>query len=236
MTAGSLRSGERAARSGGGSLFAIGGGLLLLFVVVLSLASQAARPQPSPDEVLEGWIEAANMPFGLEPTGATRSKRALFATFTSPAAADEAPKPESPTGSAGSKPEGEPFDWSAVPVGATGHAPIELLVARYGQGGLEWVEQLFEPPSRERGERVEVEAFDSNGGTATMDRGRLRWGAYDVAFVHERHLEPGGTFRDVVRCNLSLPGRPLVVYARWPRGFPASKERLGEVLAALRPI
>jgi hypothetical protein len=68
-----------------------------------------------------------------------------------------------------------------------------------------------------------------------MDRGRLRWGDWEVAFVHERELEPGGTFRDVIRADLSLPARPLVVYARWPRGLPASKERMVELLAALRP-
>ena len=68
-----------------------------------------------------------------------------------------------------------------------------------------------------------------------LERGELDWGEYLAPFVHERQFEPGGTFRDWMRVNLSYGRTPVVLMARWNRGLPASKERMEELIAALAP-
>jgi len=64
--------------------------------------------------------------------------------------------------------------------------------------------------------------------------GRLAWGEFEAPFVHERKFEPGGTFVDTLRCNLSGEREALVLFLRWPRGLPASQERAVELLATLK--
>ena len=80
-------------------------------------------------------------------------------------------------------------------------------------------------------DEIELVEFGVDGGRATLDWGRLPWGEYSVLYVYERELEWGGTFRDVIRVNLSLGDQAAMLMARWPRGTPASKERLIELLA-----
>lgn len=222
----------------GGSVVGVALGLLVLIGAVVSLARQALSREPEPDEALADWIALGTLPFGLAPESAARRGGDLLVTYASPAAADEAPGPEleERESSKDGKREPEEFDWSSVAIGPAGTPPIELLAMRYGGKATERVERLFAPPREEEGETADIKTFDADGGRATMDRGRVRWHDYEVVYVHQRWLERGGTFRDVMQVNLSLPGRPLVLWVRWPRGFPASLERLEELLAAVRPV
>lgn len=214
-------------------------GLVILAALAASLAWSAfsARTLPAAS-ALADWLEIDPLPFGLEPDSALRRGGELLVTWIDPEEPQETPRVEQP------KPEKkdqaqegppEEFDWSAVAVGPEGTPPVELLAVRYGKGAGERIEALFEPPPLTEEGGGMLAHFGPEGGRVVMDRGRLRWGDWEVAFVHERELEPGGTFRDLIRANLSLPDRPLVVYARWPRGLPASKERMLELLSAMRP-
>jgi hypothetical protein len=185
---------------------------------------------------LADWLEIDPLPFGLEPDSALCRGGSLHVRWTDPDAPPEAPRAEPPKEERapkdGPRPPPEDFDWSSIPVGPEGTPPVEVLIVRYPEGSGERVEPLF-PVSEDPQSGIAV--IGPGGGKVAMDRGRQRWGEFEVAFVHERELEAGGTFRDMVRANLSLPRRPLVLYARWPRGLPASRERLAELLAAFRP-
>jgi len=240
--------GARTSGGGLGRTLAVTLGLLLLSLALVSLARSAfAAREVAPERALADWIEPGPLPFGLVPDEARRRGDELLVAFSNPDAGEEAPRAEQPKkeprGERERKGQPEPYDWSTLEIGPAGTPPVELLAVRYGPGAAERVEALFEDPESEESGRdrrggVEVEeikTFGAAGGRALMDRGRLRWFDYDVLFVHERELERGGTFRDVVRVNLSLPGRPLVLYVRWPRGLPASTERVAELLAAMPP-
>jgi hypothetical protein len=215
-------------------------GLLVFGALLAGLALSAIRTRTLPAEsALADWLEIDSLPFDLEPDRALRQGRELLVTWIDPEAPQEAPRPEQPK-EAKKKPKGheerrEEFDWSAIAIGPEGTPPVEVLAVRYGQGSDERIEELFEPPPTDEELGGEPMVIGPEGGKVAMDRGRLRWGDYEVAFVHERELEQGGTFRDVIRANLSLPDRPLVLYARWPRGLPASEERMVDLLAALKP-
>jgi hypothetical protein len=237
------------AAGGGWRTVGVAFGLGLLGILTWSLSTKAfgRRTEPA-GSALADWLEIDALPFGLEPDVALWRGGELLVTWVDRQAPAEAPRIEPPEPEPGSQEaqagdgrDGAPqeFDWSAVPVGPQGTPPVELLAVRYPAGSDERVEALFEPPpsmGMGDGEMGGMLAhFGPEGGRVAMDRGRLRWGDWEVAFVHERELEQGGTFRDVIRANLSLRDRPLVVYARWPRGLPASEERMVELLAALRP-
>jgi hypothetical protein len=233
-------SAERAPAGGAGRTLAValGLGVFAALAVVLGKAALVSD-RLSVAEALSDWLEVAPLPFGLEPDGALRRGGELLVRWIDRGAPPEAPRAEPPRAGEqepkqGPRPPRE-FDWSAIPIGPEGTPPVEVLLARYPEGSSERVERLFAPPPVSAEPGGELTVIGPEGGRVAMDRGRLRWGAFEVAFVLERELEAGGTFRDVIRANLSLPRRPLVLYARWPRGLPASEERMVELLAAFRP-
>lgn len=135
---------------------------------------------------------------------------------------------------------GKPFDWSAIPMGPSGTQPREILLVGYPADRAKSIERLFRSEGPSEGQPRSAEALageriGSKGGKRVLERGTLSWGEFAAPFVHEREYEAGGTFRDVVRVNLSRQGRPLVLAASWTRGSPASKQRLEGVLAVLPP-
>ena len=230
--------------TGSGRIVAVALGLLLLAGALSQLVKGALARMPELSDVIADRIELDPLPFGLVPSAGDRQDGEQGYLFLNPEAEPEAEAAETSKSDqrggwrgrgGGDEQRKEPYDWSAIEIGPEGRPPLELHLTRYGKGATERIEALFEPPRKTDGEVVEVTTFGADGGLAAMDRGRLRWHAYDVAFIHNRRLERGGTFVDLVRVNLSLPGRPLVARVRWPRGYPASKERLVELLEALRP-
>ena len=72
------------------------------------------------------------------------------------------------------------------------------------------------------------------GGRRVIDAGDLDWHEFSASYVQVRDFERGGTFRDSFRVNLSSDTQALVVFARWPRGLPGSKERVEELVACFR--
>lgn len=254
---------DATATAAGGSWRTVGValGLALLGLLTWSLFTKAfGRRAEAAESALADWLEIDTLPFDLEPDSALRRGGELLVTWVDRDAPPEAKRiepPKPPKESKKSKASKESktgdqhgpsheFDWSAIAVGPEGTPPVEVLVVRYGKGAEERIEALFEAPmSMEGGGGMDgmgggepvvmLTQVGPEGGRVAMDRGRMLWGEWEVSFVHERELEQGGTFRDVIRANLSLPNRPLVVYARWPRGLPASEERMVELLAALRP-
>ena len=71
------------------------------------------------------------------------------------------------------------------------------------------------------------------GGRMVLEVGTIPWGDQFAAIVVEREFEPGGTFRDSARINLSKPGEALIASTSWARCEPFSKARLQELLAGL---
>ena len=232
---------------GAGRIVGAGLGLVVVLALVAQLARTALVAAPGEAEILAERLELDPLPFGLEFQAGYRSGRELVGLYFDPQRAPEAERAEEADGddargegdrkrrSRGDREDAEEYDWSAIEIGPPGTAPVELYLTRYGPGSLDRIEDLFAPPRESRGDEVELLTIDADGGTVGMDRGRVRWGAYEVVFVHNRTLERGGTFVDWMLVNLSLPGRPLVARVRWPRGYPGSTERLVELLTALRP-
>ena len=232
-----------AVREHPGCALGIGFGLLLLLGLVSMMVAQKTRLADG-ERLFAEWFEPCVLPFDLEVAGATVEMRGeQVILLTRPDLPEEAAKAERPERERGAKdeqpdeqPEDESFDWSAIESGPEGTPPREVVLLAYPAelAGSE-LEQLFGFSSEEEGE-VEITDVDSGGGRVMMDRGRLDWGSYSTLYVHDRELEWGGTFRDVVRVNLTLQGQPRVMFVLWERGFPASLERVSELLEVLVPI
>jgi len=229
-------------RESSGCVLGVAAGFALFAALVGFLAT---RPAASVDgaQRLGEWFELGPLPFGLEVAEGVRAG-ATTVVLANPSAPEEAPRNEPPEeeeepggGDGPRAKDDDDFDWSKVPEGPAGTDPIEVAVACYRNAGQarSAIEGTFGRPDGGDRDDPDLISFGAKGGRATMDRGRIPWGEYSVLFVHERELEPGGTFRDVMRANLTISGRACVVSARWPRGLPASKDKLEELIAVFRP-
>ena len=212
-------------------MLGVGLGLVLLVGLVASLAYEETRPVDG-GELLAEWYGVETLPFGLEVSEAVRRGGRHEVLLADPDAPEEASKQE-----AAKEDDGDlaPVDWTEIPVGPEGTPPFEVLVLHWPTLGAAAgeLERLFgRPGGGDDDNESEVVAFGPGGGRAVLDSGRLPWGEYAVMFVHERELEAGGTFRDVIRANLALDSGAGVVLARWPRGIPGSKARMIELIAA----
>lgn len=145
-----------------------------------------------------------------------------------------APEPTETPPTSSTPSDGDPprprFDGSKIALGEAGRPPRQVVLVAYSDAfpegavnaqfqGVEW---------------KDLRDLPVEGTLAAVDAGKLDWGDYRADFVHERLFEPGGTFRDRIRVNLSAPGLRWAMHALWGRGLPASKERVGEILKALR--
>lgn len=228
-----------AVREHSGCVLGVGFGLLLLLGLVSMMVAQKTRVADG-ERLFEEWFEPTVLPFDFELAGATVEMRGeQVILFTRPDLPDEAAKAERPEPERWAQeeePEGEPFDWSTVESGPAGALPREVVLLAYpAELADSELEKLFGFPSEDQGE-IEITDVDSNGGRVTMGRGRLDWGSYTTLYVHDRELEWGGTFRDVVRVNLTLEGQPRVMFVLWERGFPASLDHVSKLLEALVSI
>jgi len=206
-------------------------------VLLLGLVAMLTRGETSPADgraLLDEWYGEGAFA-GYEVTESVRRGGRHEVLLSLPDAPEEAPRKEPEKDEEG---ELEEVDWTALPVGHEGTPPVEVLVLHWPslRAAADELEELFGRPERGGDEdEIEIVEFGPEGGRAVLDSGRLPWGEYAVMFVHERELEEGGTFRDVIRANLALEDSASVVLARWPRGLPASKERLTELLAPFAP-
>lgn len=138
-----------------------------------------------------------------------------------PAASTDAPKSS----------EGPRTDWKKVAIPSADALPRRILFVF----PKERVKATELDSSFETTEWKDVDDLDESGGKVVVASGKLPWRTFDARFVHERAFEPGGTFRDAVRANVSLAEHPCVMTATWTRGQSASKEKLAELLTALTP-
>jgi hypothetical protein len=214
-------------------------GLFLLLSLLLGILSQRASKADAP-ALLSAWFEVGELPFGLEVDSAvTQARGEEVVLLSRPDAPEETPRAERPEGEDDDEDEeDDSFDWSTIPIGPEGTPPLAVMVIHYPKGLAESeLTRLFETGGDRWDDDDEMEMLDvgSEGGRTVMERGRLPWQEYSTSFIHERELEYGGTFRDAIRVNVSLPKRACVIFVRWPRGFPGSKDDAKEVLAAFKP-
>lgn len=122
------------------------------------------------------------------------------------------------------------IDWKRVVIPPAASRPRRVLFTFPKEsGGAAVVDAFFETP-----EWKDVDDLGSQGGKVVITSEKIAWHGFDARWVHERAFEPGGSFRDAVRANVSLEKRPCVMTATWTRGQAASKETLQQILGALR--
>lgn len=227
---------------------AVGAGAVILVTLLTGLAVLGLGVKSlDPEATLARWFRPAELPFGLVPVEAARqSDGEVLLRLSNPDAPPEAERVELPEVEPESKSLApEPIDWSAIAVGAAGTPPTEALFVTWPLAAARGqLASLFESrdPDPQGGLREQSRGVDplaglgAQGGRRVLAGGRLPWGAFEAPYVLERKFEPGGTFVDTLRVNLSREREALVVFLRWPRGLPASTERAEEFLAALEPV
>lgn len=223
----------------------VGAVLLIALATGVSILGKRARVL-EPAATFAGWFEPVALPFGLQPVEAARQADGKVSLrLADPAVAPEPEPVEPPPEPKEDSPAtpGPRFDWSAIAVGSEGAPPSEgLLVTWPLAAARPQLASLFEQRPRpdqddlheHSGVSDPLAGLGPEGGRRVIGSGRLDWGEFEAPFVHERAFEPGGTFVDTLRCNLSGEREALVLFLRWPRGMPASQERALELLAALK--
>ena len=214
-------------------------GLVLLVGLVLTVQLQRAGAVDG-SRLLSEWFEVGELPYGLVVDDAARLPdelpgRELFAgrrrvvRLVRADAPEEAPRKEPARREDG---ELERVDWARIESGPADQPPIEVLVIQYpGHEASSQLRRLFLSDSDKD---KKDDGIGPEGGRVTLDRDRVRWGAFEARSVHERKLEEGGTFRDTMRVNLAMGDRAIVMFARWSRGQPASRPHLEELLESLQ--
>ncbi len=210
-------------------------GLLGIALGLMVLAAAAAFLLLGRGGPIDGRAEmvrvfgVADLPFGLQIASATvmPSGEKLVAY----AATDAAPEParvETPPPQPGVM--GPRVDWSAVAIPATREPPRQatFLIVDGASGRTvinAMVRNLHTPDTKGLG---------PEGGIVLIERGRADFRGWESDWVHLRTFEAGGTFRDAMRISISTPDQPVVLTATWPRGSPATREMLDELLKPLR--
>jgi len=244
------------------AVIAMGLGFMVILIAVASLLSSGTGdldPGTGLQTLEDRFDQIGELPFGFEVTSARQiSRGALLVILSDPAGPvpepglppmtdSERPAPPKPSKDKGKGGHGMDFvDWTGLPEGQAGTPPVELAFAWY---------------PREKAEKVlaaqfarvhfrDLRRLSREGDAVTVDSGQVDWGVYDADYVRTRHFkleddwstedgQPGGeerrVFHDQMRVNLSLGSECCVLYLRWPRGLPGSKQRLEEALAAFRP-
>ena len=150
------------------------------------------------------------------------------------------------------QPKGARVDWSKVIQGAADQLPRAMLFVSYPkERGASELERLF-PEKLVVGK---LENVGVRGGKLVLEIGSLWPGESTTSYIVERNFELGGTFKDVVRVNLTdvsngliahtASARPeiaaksefsggLVLHAEWSRSEPFSKNRLQSLLENVR--
>lgn len=197
-------------------------------VWTLREAPRSSEPQAA----FEAWFEPRELPFGLRPVEAQELVRGDTVLRLERAdLAPEPPRAESSSESDEGSKDKPRFDWSKVDYGTPGAPPREVAIVRLELDvARDELDKLFKGGEELRGDWAVI---DSSGGKRIVQRGLVAWGQLDCAWAHERQFESGGTFRDVVRVNLSSAGEPRVLIARFGRGVAGSIAPVEQLLAAL---
>lgn len=227
---------------------ALGVGAVLLVTLAVAAGVVLQRTKVlDPEETLARWFVPAELPFGLVPVEAARQPNGeILLRLSDPDAPPEAEPVEPSEDESEDEAQGEGarprFDWSAIPIGEAGTAPTEVLFVTWPLSAARaQIESLFSTGGsgeskslREQSRGVDpLAGLSPEGGRRVLAGGMLPWGEVEAPYVHERKFEAGGTFVDTLRVNLSRDQDALVMFLRWPRGFPAAPERARELLAAL---
>ena len=221
-------------RESGAGVVGVAFGLLLIAALGAMVATQKAGPLDA-RELVASSFEVGELPFDLELAGgASLAGGEKLAVFRVPGL-EEAPRIELPEHLRERDEDDEDaneYDWEEVVEGEAGSPPVEVHLVWYPtRGGKAAIERLFEDLTWK-----DLRDFGIGGGRLMREKDALAWAGYDAVYVLERELEEGGTFRDWMRVNLTLPGRACVLFARWARGLPGAKQPVEEILAVLRPV
>jgi hypothetical protein len=122
-------------------------------------------------------------------------------------------------------------DWAKVEQGPVEQPPRTLTLVRYPE------ERAAAERRRLFSEKLTLGSLDEigpEGGRMVLELGTLDLAGWTPAFVQEREFEAGGTFRDVVRVDLTRAGDVVVLNAVWSRSEPFSRSALKGLLASLR--
>lgn len=215
-------------RERSGCVIGIALGLLILGSVIAWIALPKTEARDGA-QLLATWFEgkSAPIPYAIEDARKLMGGEEVVKLVDATAAPERelvVPGPE-----ASSEREVR-MQWDRVEVGAGDTLPRWLLFVRYpqerGDGNIRRLFDASLTPGR-------VQDVGKEGGRMLLELGTLHWGKLDPAYVLEREFERGGTFRDIVRVNLSSPNSPLLLHASWSRSMPFSKARLEAVLAPL---
>ncbi|MCY2959589.1 MAG: hypothetical protein NTY35_05425 [Planctomycetota bacterium] len=211
----------------GGALIAVALGLMVLAGVTAFLLLGTGGPIDGRARMVQAF-GVADLPFALQIASATKmSSGGELVVYETPGAPVEPARPE-PEGTAKGVAVSR-VDWSKVEIpeasGAPRQASFLFVPGERGRSVLE--EMIREVRGKDRTE------LDDKGGTVLVGRGKLDFRGWDSDWIHLRTYEPGGTFRDAMRISLSTPEDPCVLTATWPRGTPAAREQLEELVKPL---
>lgn len=210
----------------GGVLILIASGLMVLAGVAAFLLLGTGGPIDGRAK-MTSVFGVADLPFGLQVASATQmSSTGALVVYEIPGAPPEIPRVETKPVEKGT--DVPRTDWSKVAIPETSGPPRQaaflFVPGERGRGVLE--EMIRNVRGADRG------MLGPEGGTVLVDRGRMDFRGWDSDWIHMRTYEAGGTFRDAMRISLSTPDDPCVLTATWPRGVPASKAGLDELVSS----
>lgn len=213
----------------GGVLILVALGLMVLAAIAAFLLLGTGGPTDGRAKMTQVF-GVADLPFGLAVESATQmSTGGALVVYQAPGAPLEAPPPPVEHGGDGPKPDAPRTDWSKVEIPAESGAPRQAAFLFVPKGaGRDVLDQMVR--NVHGGDRAH---FGPEGGTVLVERGRLDFRGWDSDWIHMRTYESGGTFRDAMRVSLSTPDDPCVLTATWPRGTPASRAKLDELISPL---
>jgi hypothetical protein len=227
-------------RERAGAVAGIALGLVALIGAVFAIGRDRTRSL-DPATTFAQWFEPRALPFGLAPASAAvlASGREVLQLAANPARSEPARGPIAASkpwygdlfGSGETKPSGPPIDWTKIDAKPAGDPPLEAIVMRYPlEEAKTELRRWFEVQGQ-----ANLKMMPPRGGRVVVDQGELPWGKWSARYVMERELEEGGTFRDVIRVNLTRGVDAKVMFVRFPRGSTGSTERVEDLLAALEP-
>ncbi len=210
-----------------GCVLGIAFGLLVLGSIVAWIVLPKTEPRDGA-QLFQTWFGAAVLPGDY----AIRDAAKLMGGEEVVQCLDNTAEPERARIAVQSKAKGDEskVDWERIDKGPVDRWPRALVFVSYPKDRAQKeLNRLFDA-------KLSVGSFaevPSKGGRMVLELGTLAVGERFLAYVVEREFEPGGTFKDVARLNLSKPEDALIVNAAWSRSEPYSKPRLQELAQAL---
>ncbi len=205
-------------------------GIALCILVLGSLVAWICLPKGEARDgakLFEAWFGAGALPaeFSVAEARKLMGGEEVLRLLRSNAA------PEREKAPAAAKGNDTRVDWTQVEQGASDQLPLSIIFVEYPkERAKDELGRLFS----EKLQPGKLDEIGTSGGRLVLEIGTLSWGERSAAFVVEREFEPGGTFRDSARINLSKADGALIASASWARSEPFSKSRLQALLGSLR--